>query len=242
MLKFSKGNAKLKQLGLYTFSLLAGHNCPFANICLAKADKATGKLQLGKNNLFQCFSATSENIFPNVRISRWRNFEALRKLDTAGMVKLIQKSLPTKAQIIRIHVSGDFFSQSYFDAWLLIARANPNLKFYAYTKSIPFWLTRIKEMPINFILNGSIGGKRDDLIESNNLKSAKVVFSANEAKQLGLKIDHDDSLAMKRGQNFALLLHGTQPKGSIAAKANHILRRAGKNGYHSDYFGHYQKN
>ena len=241
MLKFSKGNAKLKQVNLYTFSLPAGHSCPFANICLAKADKATGKIKLGANNLFQCFSATSENMFPNVRKSRWSNFEALRGLDTAGMFNLIQKSLPKKAAIVRVHVSGDFFSQAYFDAWLLVARANPTVKFYAYTKSIPFWLKRENDIPFNFVLNGSIGGKADDLIKSNNLKSVKVVFSEREAQQLGLKIDHTDELAMNKGADFALLLHGTQPKNSLAAKANYILRKAGKNGYKADYFGHYQR-
>ena len=239
MLKFSKGNAKLGS-NIYTFSLPAGHSCPFANVCLAKADKVTGKIQLGKNNQFQCFSVTSENMFPNVRKSRWRNFEALRALDTAGMFALIQKSLPSKAGYIRIHVSGDFFSQAYFDAWVLVAKANPQRHFYAYTKSIPFWTARIKELPVNFILNGSIGGKRDDLIAKHNLKSARVVFSESEAIELKLKIDHDDSFAMKQGGNFALLLHGTQPKGSLAAKANYILRKAGKNGYAADYFGHYK--
>lgn len=240
-LKFSQGNAKLKQANLFTFSLPAGHSCPFANICLAKADKATGKIQLGKNNQFQCFSATSENMFPNVRKSRWNNFELLRKLDTAGMFDLIQKSIPAKAETVRIHVSGDFFSQSYFDAWILVAKANPNRLFYAYTKSIPFWLARSKDIPANFVLNASIGGKSDSLIEKFNLKSARVVFSEGEAKNANLKIDHDDSLAMRQGGNFALLLHGTQPKGSLAAKANFILRKAGKNGYKSDYFGHYKK-
>lgn len=240
-LKFSKGNAKLKQVGIYTFSLPAGHSCPFANICLAKADKATGKIQLGKNNEFQCFSATSENMFPNVRKSRWHNFETLRKLDTAGMVSVIQSNLPSKAQIIRIHVSGDFFSQAYFDAWVLVARANPKIQFYAYTKSIPFWLARAKDIPNNFVLNASVGGKADYLIDAHGLKSARVVFSVKEAKQLGLKIDHDDSLAMRQGADFALLLHGTQKKNSLAAKALYILRKQGIGGYKADYFGHYKK-
>ena len=46
-----------------------------------------------------------------------------------------------------------------------------------------------------------------------------MVFSLEEAEQRGLQIDHNDSLAMTPGPSFALLLHGTQPMGSVASKA-----------------------
>jgi hypothetical protein len=241
MLTFSKGNAKLGS-HIYTFSLPAGHTCIGAKDCLAKANRETGKLEHGKHSQFQCFAATAENIFPNVRISRWHNYDTLKSLDTAAMVKLIQKSLPTKANYIRIHVSGDFFNLNYFDAWILIARANPSRTFYAYTKAIPFWIKRLGSIPENLILNASFGSRYDADIVKYGLKSARVVFSEGEAKQLGLSIDHDDSLALaKGGKSFALLLHGTQKAGTPASKANYILRQAGKNGYKANYFGNYDK-
>lgn len=34
----------------------------------------------------------------------------------------------------RIHVGGDFFSKEYFNAWCDIARANPGVNFFAFTK------------------------------------------------------------------------------------------------------------
>jgi hypothetical protein len=34
----------------------------------------------------------------------------------------------------RIHVSGDFFSVGYLDIWNRIARKNPSVKFFAFTK------------------------------------------------------------------------------------------------------------
>jgi hypothetical protein len=46
-----------------------------------------------------------------------------------------------------------------------------------------------------------------------------VVYTPEEAKELGLKIDVDDTLAWGTDDNFALLLHGGQPAGSEAAKA-----------------------
>jgi hypothetical protein len=240
-LSFSKGNAKLGS-HIYTFSLPAGHTCIGAKDCLAKANRETGKLTHGKGAQFQCFAATAENMFPNVRKSRWNNFEALKGLSVAQMVKSIADSMPKKAVYFRIHVSGDFFNLNYFDAWMEIARANPAKQFYCYTKAIPFWIARKDSIPENFVLNASIGSRYDDLITQYNLKCARVVFSESEAANLGLQIDHDDSLALaKNGKSFALLLHGSQQAGTVAAKANYALRKAGKNGYKSDYFAHYSK-
>ena len=60
-----------------------------------------------------------------------------------------------------------------------------------------------------------------------NLKYARVVFSEEEAAKLGLEIDHDDSHAYGGDESFALLIHGTQPSGSMAAKAKNKLVTAG---------------
>jgi hypothetical protein len=73
----------------------------------------------------------------------------------------------------------------------------------------------------------------DGLALRHKLPTARVVFSEQEAADLELPIDHDDSLAMKAGNNFALLLHGMQPKGSKAATARQKLLRLGKGGYSS---------
>jgi hypothetical protein len=35
---------------------------------------------------------------------------------------------------VRIHDSGDFFSDEYTQAWLRVMRARPTVLFYAYTK------------------------------------------------------------------------------------------------------------
>jgi hypothetical protein len=58
-----------------------------------------------------------------------------------------------------------------------------------------------------------------------------VVFSYEEAAALGFEIDHNDSHAMKAGPSFALLIHGSQPAGSDAAKAIAALRKQGEFGY-----------
>lgn len=218
LLKFQQGNAKLGK-NIFTFSLPAGHACPFANECLSKADKFTGKLTDGPNTQFRCFAASAEAVYPNVRIARWHNFDLLKKLSTVEATNLILQSLPKKANIVRIHVSGDFFNESYFLAWLQVAKLRPNVLFYAYTKSLIYWVNYIKEIPSNLVLNASEGGKLDAQILEHGLKFAKVVYSPEEAEKLGLSIDHTDEAAYKTKESFALLIHGQQPKGSKASQS-----------------------
>lgn len=230
-LKFSQGNAKLK--GIPSISLSAGWACPFAFRCESRVDMLTGKITDGKHTEFRCFSATQENIFPVVRKQREYNFNLLRSLKSSEeMAELIHVSLPNpKKKIIRIHVSGDFFNINYLKAWILVAQRNPNLTFYAYTKSLTYWIEELNNIPVNLKLTASKGGKNDHLIEQYNLKFAQVVYSIEEAEQLGLEIDHDDSHAFSGNKSFALLIHGTQPKKSFAGKAKQTLANNGWTGY-----------
>ena len=250
MLKFSKANAKTEALKndaelaeyltdkrkIYSLDLLSGYSCPFAEKCLSKAvvqDNGKRKIRDGKHTEFRCFSASQEVQYTNVYNSRKHNFDILRKLSCGEMVDMMNQSLPTNAGIVRIHVAGDFFSQQYMEAWYTVALLNPSVLFYAYTKSLRYWLA-INEFPIlhNFVLTASYGGRDDHLIdgENFNFRSAKVVFSEAEAAELGLEIDHDDSHAARpsmRDQDFALLIHGTQPAGSEAATALKELKGKG---------------
>lgn len=227
VLKFTQGNAKLdKRIAI--FGLPAGHSCPFANNCKALVNRDTGKLSDGKNTMFRCYAASQEALLPKLRKARWHNFDALKK--SKNLAETIQNSLPTE-NVIRIHVSGDFYSQSYFDAWLEVAKNNPSKIFYAYTKSVKYWIARLNQIPSNFKLNASFGGKDDNLIAKYQLKSVKVVYSEKEAKDLNLELDHDDSHAFLQDKSFALLLHGTQPAQSVASKALSALRLQGIGGY-----------
>ena len=245
MLKFSPANAKIEALKevdelkpfladkrkVYSLDLLSGYSCPFAKECLSKAvSDENGKRTIkdGLHTKFRCFSASQEVQYTNVFNLRKHNFDMLRDDDTFGMTCSIEESMPENLGICRIHVAGDFFNQSYFNAWANVARKNPDRLFYAYTKSLRYWLTDRPNLPRNLVLTASRGGRNDNLISENDLRSTTVVFSEKEAEKLGLKIDHDDSHAARpslRDQNFALLVHGTQPKGSEAAEALKILKR-----------------
>lgn len=233
LLIFGEGNSKLDKK-IATFSLPSGYACPGAKDCLSRADRNTGKITDGKDIKFRCFSAMQEAMFPSVRKNRWSNFELLKDRDMDQMVDLIYRSLP-KNDVIRIHVAGDFFNLSYFDAWLMVAGLTPNKLFYAYTKCLDYWVKRLERIPNNLKLTASKGGKHDWLINEHNLKYAEVVFSEQEAKNKGLEIDHSDALAYGQDKSFALLLHGSQPANTIASKALSSLRIDGFTGYNKNY-------
>jgi hypothetical protein len=239
-LTFGIGNAKLKN-DTAVFSLPAGHSCPFAKDCRSCANKETGKIQDGPNIKFRCYAAAVEALFKTVRNSRWKNFEAIKESDCLSQtVALIDRSIPRrqgKTKLVRFHQSGDFFSQSYFDAWLLVARYNPELIFYGYTKALTLWVKRLGEIPSNFKLVASRGGTHDHLIEEFGLRSVRVVYSEREAKRKWkLPIDHDDSHVWNYDGDFAIVIHGVQPAGTKASKAWYKIFKHGKGGYKSKYF------
>lgn len=257
MLTFGRWNAKLDALEaivggpVFTFSLLSGFSCPYAKDCLSKAIRVNGKstIEDGPHTKFRCFSASEEAMYPNVYDSRNGNYQKLKACEhnVGEMVNLISSSLPAKAKCIRVHVGGDMFSQPYFNAWMETARNNSGILFYAYTKSLPFWIAAKtqKLIPHNFTLTASKGGFKDSLITRYRLRQAVViadpktcqaVVNSGQAdtipvgKYKGWDIDHDDSHAAlpdRKNQSFALLLHGTQPKGGESAEAKRVLNGVG---------------
>lgn len=237
------GNAKLDS-SIATFSIPAGHSCPGALHCMAKSERETGKLTDGAEAEFRCYSATAENIYNNVRRSRWRNFDLLRAAATkARMRDLILRSIENlkapKTKYVRIHVGGDFFSMSYFQAWVEVAEARPDLVFYAYTKSVHLWVKHVFEdgnrLPSNFRLTASRGGKFDHLIDRFSLKSVVVVTSPGEAEALGIDIDKTDEHAYGTDdRDFALLIHSVQAKGSKYWAAMRQMKEDGVSFSYSD--------
>jgi len=59
--------------------------------------------------------------------------------------------------VVRWHDAGDFFSKEYLDLAFAVARANPEVDFYAYTKMAD---VATADKPDNFIINFSSGSKR----------------------------------------------------------------------------------
>ena len=250
MVRFTRENTKLKKLysmpeldrwltgkrKIYKFDLLAGHTCPYAKDCYAKAVIVNGtrRIKDGKDMKFRCYAASLEVLRRTTYELHEANTLRLRKLKTKPqLVNELSSALPHKAGIVRIHTSGDFYNQAYFDAWVQVAKSNPTTLFYAYTKNNKVWVNRLGSIPENLVLTASVGGRLDHMVTEHGLRSATVVYSVSEAVNLGLEIDDTDSHAAVPewfDDDFALLIHGVQPAGSEAGKAVSALKGKGSYG------------
>ena len=249
----STDNAKLARMlknpnldypltGIASFSLPAGYSCPEAVECQAKVVRSEGKSKIvdGDKMAFRCFEATMESWNPALFQNNQNNFALLRECKNdielmAGVLEQAVAQAPRKINLWRVHVGGDFFSANYLRAWFLTARRHPDIRFFAYTKSIRHLVnvgyypdSGRNEAPDNFSIVASYGGRNDALIGEYGMRSARVVYSETEAAESGLEIDHDDSIAAFGNESFALLLHGTQAKGSKASDALSEIKRLAK--------------
>lgn len=227
LLNFSHGNAKLPD-SVMIFSLPTGFTCPGAASCLCKAARDSGRLTDGPNTTIRCYAATQEAAFSNVRRTRWLNFDKLKAAagSAGAMHLLIARSINAartrKTKHVRIHGAGDFFSSKYFEAWMRATASFPDLKFYAYTKSLKFWAAWLDEgrtLPSNLTMVASRGGKFDALIDQHVFPEVVIVSHPDEAAAMGIEIDHDDTHAQLGVQKFALLIHGGQKPNTEASAA-----------------------
>ena len=111
------GNVKLGIV--YTWSLLAVHTCPWRTAacegpCYARKMQARGDRQTTWLAWYRCWKLSLHPLFG----------EAL---------KLSLMTLPEG--LLRIHVSGDFYSVQYLRDWLDALELSPHLKPFAFTRS-----------------------------------------------------------------------------------------------------------
>jgi hypothetical protein len=130
----SLGNAKLGE-GIYTFSIPAVTTCPGSSpACRQECYALRGNFRHAQPHYNRALAATREEGFAGRMTS-----EVKRRW----------------AGCVRIHVSGDFYSAEYVRAWVAIATACPQTRFYAYTRS---W--RVPEM----------AGALADLVKCRNVR------------------------------------------------------------------------
>lgn len=164
LLNLSTGNMKLKANDNSKFLIW---NIPAVSTCPNSTPECR------KN----CYARKSEIRFPNALRSRMINkIESEQSDFVERMIHTIysyanKRSWKDKTIYFRIHESGDFYSQEYFNKWIDIASyfngleySNIDVVFLAYTKSFDFILNRYGVIPDNFIIRASIW---DDTNESD---------------------------------------------------------------------------
>jgi hypothetical protein len=201
-----KANAKLIKTAeefnvqIFNFSIPAGNDkksgkitCPFAGSCF--------KLCYAKKGNYR-FGNVQRGLTYRYETSKQENFVEL-------MNKELSKIKKDKQTYIRIHDSGDFYSPSYFQKWLQIARLNPSIRFYAYTKSHSF--IRGIQLPENFDLIFSLGSTKDELIDQEKERHSKIFYSSEEMEEQGYTdSSYFDLLATKwhtANNKIGLIIH-----------------------------------
>lgn len=130
-----RGNSKLT--GMYMFNL--------------PATKAVCSMQCPG-----CYAAREQARFPSILAARSTRLEAAMQPTFASNVISELNSLRKLPKHFRVHASGEFFSQTYVDAWVQIAKAFPSVTFYTYTKRLKdFDFSNLSVLP-NFVLINSL--------------------------------------------------------------------------------------
>lgn len=186
-------NGKLKitskQTGLrvFNFGIPAQSTCLWADKCKK-----------------YCYASKGAYIWSNVKPAFERRLDATKQ-DNFPQV-MIAEITRRKADVIRIHDSGDFYSREYIHKWFKVMESLPQVKFYAYSKSLP--LLQGERLPANFTLIKSEGGKRDDLIDAAHDRHARIFKTEAELIAAGYaNASNNDLIAIGSNPKIGLLAH-----------------------------------
>lgn len=201
------GNSKLqkteKEFGvkIFNFSIPAGN------------DKITGKITCpfaGKCFDDFCYAKKGFYNMPNVEKALSERHKATREANFVDRITSELSKVKNDRQIyVRIHDSGDFYSPAYFEKWLQIAYRNPNVRFYAYTKSHSF--IRGRQLPENMDLIYSLGSKNDQLINLDTERHSKIFQSMEAMENEGYSdssyLDLNATKWVTNNHKIGLLIH-----------------------------------
>lgn len=208
----TNSNKDLARDGIFTFTLpaLSGMvggrrvvTCPEAGKCAAI-----------------CYARHGSYTWPVVRAAHERNLAYIVE-DIEGWEAAMTADLTSKRYVgknVRIHDSGDFFSDAYLMAWLRIIRATPKTFFYAYTKEVARVRALVEpDCPENFKFVYSKGGRQDVLLTPRD-RTADVYPDEESIAQAG---------AHSQAASDLLAVNGPAPVGMRANAIKAFQRRQG---------------
>jgi hypothetical protein len=138
-----------------------------------------------------CYAGKLERLFPTVKKNLLHNWDLLRNADMETMLVLLDEMIvdfindcnkKNAPKLFRIHWDGDFFSDTYTNAWKTVITNHPEIQFWVYT--------RVRSAAL--ILNGI-----------DNLSLYYSTDSENKAIGVDLKINNGVRLAYL-AKNFAI--------------------------------------
>lgn len=156
-----------------------------------------------------CYARERAYSWPKVKAKHHLNFVATQSSGFVDAVSLEVKLL--KADLIRIHDAGDFYSHEYLEKWIEIAKQNPNVEFYAYTKMVDMLKRRklASDFPKNLTIIFSLGGKEDSKINQEIDRHSRVFPTLDALLAAGyVDTSHDDTHAIGSNPKIGLVYHG----------------------------------
>ena len=90
-----------------------------------------------------CYAGKLEKVFPSVKVNLLHNWDLLKDEDLQGIYTLLSEMISDfKADCVkkdapmlfRIHWDGDFFNDTYAQAWRLVIEEQPDIQFWVYTR------------------------------------------------------------------------------------------------------------
>lgn len=172
-------NTRVYNFGIPAYKSATGKmTCPFAKDCVK-----------------YCYAQKGAYIWSNVQPAFEKRYQ-LTKLPRI-FKRIMNSALKRhKVEYLRIHDSGDFYSAQYRDTWFEIMKENPQVRFYAYTKSVSLLID--EELPDNFDVIFSEGGKQDDLWNENEHRHSRIFSDLQSLKSAGyVDASNYDLLATK---------------------------------------------
>lgn len=156
-----------------------------------------------------CYASKGAYSWPHVRAKHEANFRATQNL--TNFLEVVDSEINNKRSIsaVRIHDSGDFYSLDYLRTWCLIAKINPDVDFYAYTKQVKLIKRNMHLIPRNMHIVFSLGGKQDVFIDVDSDRHSKIFTSLYRMRKEGyVNASNDDAVAYKSKNNkIGLLIH-----------------------------------
>ena len=199
-MKLLTQNAKLKKTSIQ-------NNMRVLNFSLPAYKTITGKTvcPFAKDCIKYCYAQKGNYRYPSVIKGLNNRYELSKTADfVPKMNATIILERPTH---VRIHDSGDFYSPTYLQKWVQIAKDNTNVIFYAYTKSIKFFVNGLL-LPKNMKIIFSEGSKTDNLINVNKHRHARI-FKSKELLNAAGYIDASDNdlKAITSNKRVGLVYH-----------------------------------
>jgi hypothetical protein len=170
-----------------------------------------------------CYARAGTYRFPQVKAKHERNLA--RVLDDppqweADILAELTHPRFRGGKALRVHDSGDYFSDPYTLAWLRIARAVPDVLIYSYTKEVDRFKRLVEpDPPDNFKWIYSYGGRQDHLLDPSRDRVADVFPTETAIAEAGWHTNAATDLD-------AVL--GPAPVGMSQNNIPHLRRRIGE--------------